>query len=131
MIYIGAPSNATYYSVLVGTPLSTPYREPLSAHGATGSTETFDVSAANVHTATLDAACTFTFTGAVTGYAYSMTLVLTQDATGSRAVTWPTSVKWDGGTAPTMPAANKVSVLTFLTMDGGTTWYGFPSGLVF
>jgi len=34
-------------------------------------------------------------------------------------------VKWLGGTAPTLETnPNSVNVLTFLTINGGTTWYG-------
>lgn len=42
---------------------------------------------------------------------------------GAATVTWPTSVKWASGTAPTLTASG-VDVLTFLTPDGGVTWYG-------
>lgn len=50
-----------------------------------------------------------------------------QDATGSRTVTgWPASVKWPGGTAPTITttASTGVDFITLRTRDGGTTWYG-------
>ena len=59
----------------------------------------------------------------------SFTLILTQDGSGSRAVTWPGAVDWAGGTAPTLTttAAGK-DIFTFLTVDAGTTWYGFTAG---
>lgn len=98
------------------------------AHGNTGSTETFS-SLIGWHSATLNAACTFTFTGATSGVLFAMVLELLQDATGSRLVTWPGSVVWPGGTAPvlsTTPAAT--DIFTFFSRDGGTTWYGFPTG---
>jgi hypothetical protein len=48
----------------------------------------------------------------------------------ARTITWPASVKWPGGTAPTLTAtANAVDILTFFTHDNGTTWYGFTAGL--
>jgi hypothetical protein len=63
------------------------------------------------------------------GKAAAATLIVRQDATGGRAVTWPASVKWAGGIAPTITAvADAVDVCTFVTMDGGTTWYGFLGG---
>lgn len=49
-------------------------------------------------------------------------LKLTQDATGGRTITWPASVKWPAGTAPTLSAANKTDIIT-LTYDG-TNFYG-------
>ena len=42
---------------------------------------------------------------------------------GAFAVTWPASVKWPGGTAPTLVASG-VDVVTFYTSDGGTTIRG-------
>ena len=40
------------------------------------------------------------------------------------AITWPSSVKWPSGVAPTTPAAGTKDLFTFLTTDGGTTYYG-------
>lgn len=107
------------------------YGETVSAHGNTSTAETVDLENGNVHTATLDANCAFTFSNPpASGTAGSFTLILTQDTTGSRTVTWPASVDWAGGTAPTLSTgANDVDVLTFLTTDGGTTWLGFSAGL--
>jgi len=45
------------------------------------------------------------------------------------AVTWPASVKWAGGTSPTITSTNeKIDTFTFMTHDGGVTWFGFISG---
>jgi len=100
-----------------------------TAHGNTGSTETFDA-LTGWHSATLDSATvTCTFTGATSGLVAAMVLELAQDGTGGRLVTWPGSVVWPGGTAPTLSAAaGAVDVLTFFSRNGGTTWYGFPTG---
>jgi hypothetical protein len=105
-------------------------QEAVQAHGSTGATETIDLANGNVHTATLDADCTITFTGATNAKSCSFELVLTQDGTGSRTVTWPGSVKWAGGTPPTLStAADAVDRLVFSSVDGGTTWYGNVVGL--
>lgn len=97
-------------------------REVTHTHGNTGSTETIDLANGNVHVVTQDQACTYTFTGAITGVACSFTLVITA-VTG--AATWPASVKWPTATAPTLSGR---CVLTFLTVDGGTIWDGFLAG---
>lgn len=61
----------------------------------------------------------------VAGKAASLTLRLTQDVTGGRTLTFPASVKWAGGTAPTLTTtAGKANVLNFFTLDGGTTYLG-------
>jgi hypothetical protein len=94
-------------------------------HSTMGATETFDLADGNLHTGTLDANCTFTFSGATTGFLCSFGMLLTQDGTGSRTVTWPGSVVWAGGSAPTLhTAAAAIDELVFWTIDGGTTWYG-------
>jgi hypothetical protein len=52
----------------------------------------------------------------------SFILLLKQDGTGSRTVTW-TTVKWPGGTAPTITAtASKQDIFSFFA--DGTNWYG-------
>ncbi len=76
---------------------------------------------------------TFTFSNPpATGIAGSFTLILKQDGTGGWTTTWPASVIWETGTAPTLStAASSKDVLSFLTVDAGTTWYGFLGGLTF
>jgi hypothetical protein len=76
---------------------------------------------------TLTASCTLTFPTAVAGQ--SFTLILRQDGTGSRTITWPiTIIKWASGTAPTLTTAiNAVDILGFFCADG-TNWFGFISG---
>ena len=47
----------------------------------------------------------------------------------STSITWPSSITWNGGTAPTLLGANSYSfsgqVFNLVTADGGTTWYGY------
>ena len=60
--------------------------------------------------------------------AQAFTIFFTADGT-QRSITWPASVKWAGNTAPTMTATSgKVDIVTFVTNNGGTTWYGFVGG---
>ena len=79
-------------------------------------------------TATVDTSTnTFTFSNpSVTGVSCSFTLILTNG--GSQTVVWPGTVDWAAATAPTLTAAG-VDVLTFMTVDAGTIWYGFAGGL--
>ena len=93
-----------------------------SAAGNVGATETFDCTVANYFTATLDQASTFTFSNPPTsGNAGGFRLVLTNG--GAYTITWPASVDWAGGTAPTLTASG-VDILDFTTSNAGTTWYG-------
>jgi len=85
-----------------------------------------DLSLGNVQTYTLSGNQTLTFTNPpATGTAGSFTLIVTNGA--SATLTWPTSVDWAGGTAPTLTASG-IDILTFTTIDGGTIWYGFLAG---
>lgn len=60
--------------------------------------------------------------------AVGFTLILVADGT-ARTVTWPASVKWPGGTAPTLTSTNgKADIFSFVSIDAGTTWYGFVGG---
>jgi hypothetical protein len=91
----------------------------------TGTAYTISLSTGTLQILTLTGNCTFTFPTATAGK--SFTLLLKQDATGSRTVTWPSAVKWPGGTAPTITStASKLDKYVF-TSDG-TNWYGSNAG---
>lgn len=94
-------------------------------HGNTGATETIDLSAANVHRLVLDANCTISTTGwPASGTPGIGRLLVVQDATGSRTVTWPAAFTWGAPGAPTLQtAANAVDVIDIQSYDGGTTIY--------
>jgi hypothetical protein len=96
----------------------------------TGATYTIDLESGNVFNLTLTDNCTYTFSNPpASGSAGAFTLIQNQDGTGSRTVTWPASVEWAGGSAPTITStASSTDVFTFITTDGGTTWYGFTGG---
>jgi hypothetical protein len=89
------------------------------------------VSAANVFDVTLTDNCALSVTNPpATGKSGSVTLILRQDGTGSRTVTWPAGSQWAGGTAPTLStAASSVDVITMFTLDGGAVWFAFAAGL--
>ena len=91
------------------------------ADGNSGVAKTIDFSAGNQHSLTLTGNVTLTFT-APAGPA-ELLLVLTQDATGSRLVTWPSTVDWAGGTAPTLTTTAAHIDIVKLTFDG-TRYYG-------
>lgn len=105
-------------------------QENVFTNGATGTTETIsDVASYTISVLTLTANCTMTFPTAAAGKSFM--LVLKQDATGSRTVSWPASVKWAGGAAPTLTTtAAKADVISFICADG-TNWFGFVGGLAF
>jgi hypothetical protein len=98
-----------------------------SAIGSTGATRTFDLAVANFFSATLDQACTFTFSNPpASGDFGCFVLELTNG--GAFVITYPASVDFIGGVAPTLTAAG-VDQLVFTTRDGGTTYFCFVAGL--
>jgi len=87
-------------------------------------TQTLDLSTGNTFSFTPSGATTVSFTNPpASGTAVGFTLEVNN--TGGYALTWPSSVKWHLGTAPTATASKEL--YTFVTTDGGTTYYGKKS----
>lgn len=65
-----------------------------------------------------------------TGRVGAWVFYLKQGGSGSYTVTWPASVKWAGGTTPTLTTTvGRTDEITLLTRDGGTTYSGAVRGL--
>jgi hypothetical protein len=107
------------------------YNETYVAVTSSGAATTVNCEAGNSFSHTLTENTTFMFSNPpASGTAYTMSIEIIQDASASGyTVTWPTSVDWPAGTAPTLTAtASAVDVFVFTTRDSGTTWYGFTAG---
>ena len=106
------------------------YSEVVASNAAATGAVDIDLTDGNNHQITLTGNITLTFSNPVAAIEMSpLTLLIIQDGTGGHAITWPASVQWAGGTAPTLTTTlDTVSILTFFTNDGGVTWYGFLSG---
>jgi hypothetical protein len=93
--------------------------------GNSGAALTLNAANGNVQRITLTANCTLTLTSPTSGVMCALTLLVFQDGTGSRTITWPASVKWGNAGAPTLTTtATKMDMVSLFTVDGGTTWYG-------
>ena len=115
-------ADSTSASGTLINPTITNYTESVVAIGTVGASHTLVLTNGTVQTATLTAStpCTFTMPTATAGK--SFILKLTQAATGMTTATF-TSVKWSGGTAPTITAtASAVDIISFIA--DGTNWYG-------
>jgi len=104
------------------------YGEITSALGSAGGSRTIDLNDGNSFTATVSSSTvTWTFSNpTASDEGCGFTLVLTNG--GSETVNWPSAVDWAGGDAPDLTESG-VDVLTFWTVDAGTTWYGFAASL--
>jgi hypothetical protein len=103
--------------------------ETFTAPSITSNVLTIDLTQGTVFNVTNSANInTFTISNPTASTAQAFTLVMTSNGS-SRTQTWGSSVKWPGGTAPTLTATSgKKDILSFVTNDGGTTWYGFVGG---
>jgi hypothetical protein len=91
----------------------------------TSTAYTVDLANGSVQILTLTGNCTFTFPTATAGKGFTM--LLKQDGTGSRTVTWPSSVKWPASTAPTITStASKGDKFVFV--GDGTYWWASSAG---
>ena len=96
---------------------------------ANSSTTTVDLSDGNVVKFTQSADTTVSFANTGTSNIVSF-IRIKDDTSTARAITWPSSIKWNGGSAPTLnsnPYGNDANVITLLTRDEGVTWYGWES----
>lgn len=106
------------------------YSETVSSPTISSGTLTLNLETSNIFTVSLNAAITsITISNPPSsGSGGSFTLIFTADGT-ARAVTWPSSIKWAGGTAPTLTSTSgKVDSFAFFTSDGGTNWQGYIGG---
>lgn len=84
---------------------------------------TFNFDEGNIQTITLTSSCTFVFSNPKSGATYQ--IIISQDTTGSRAITWPV-IHWAGKSVPTLTGtANSKDIVT-ITYDG-TNYNGLIS----
>lgn len=105
---LGGAADSTAAAKITGQYYSPEVTDTVAAGAAT-----IDWDTGTEHYLSLTANTTLTFSNPKAGGRY--VLILQQDGTGSRTVTWPASVLWPSGTAPTMTAtASKSDLFTFL-----------------
>jgi hypothetical protein len=116
---VGTTDTQTMTNKTLTNPTVTNYVEtPYSANSSTAIT--LALTNGTVQIITLTGNATITMPTATSGKSFIM--YLKQDGTGSRTVTWST-VKWAGGTAPTITStASRQDILSFFA--DGTNWYG-------
>src|SRR5262249_46532276 len=91
------------------------------SHLITATAPAIDWDQGNVQSLTLTSSPTLAFLNGHAGGVYK--LIVRQDSTGGRMITWPTSVKWPGNTAPTLTASpNATDLMPFV--HAGTSYLG-------
>lgn len=84
------------------------------------SASTVDCALGNYFTKTASGGLTWTFSNPPSSEAFGFILALTNGGTGTQ--TWPASVDWPGGVAPTLTTSGK-DLIAFL-WDGTSIWHG-------
>ena len=99
----------------------TTYLETAPAIVNSSTSQTISLASGTVLSYTLTGNCTFTMPTATSGTSFIVKLI--QDGTGSRTATF-TSVKWPGGTVPTITttATTGTDILSFVCIN--SIWYG-------
>jgi len=91
-----------------------------------GTTITFDMTSSNVHTVTLGGNRTLAVSNVTAGQFFYIRLL--QDGTGSRTVTWFSTIKWADATAPTLTTtAARADLFAFFCTSSGN-YDGFVVG---
>jgi hypothetical protein len=107
------------------------YNEPVSSPGISGNTLSLDLSLAQVFNVNLNAGITaFVVTNVpqTASRAIGFSLFLTADGT-ARTINWGSAIKWPSGIPPTLTTTNnKTDILSFTTLDGGTSYFGSVAG---
>lgn len=107
------------------------YHDTFSDISSSGGTTTLNCETANVFSTTLSENTTLSITNPpASGTSYGFLIKVVQDASGSGyTFSWPSSVKWQNGSAPNLSTgASQVDQFALYTHDGGTNFYAFLSG---
>jgi hypothetical protein len=82
-----------------------------------------DVSSGNLFELNLSSSTTIQFSNPpASGLAQKFYLKLSINS-NSVTITWPTSVTWESGSAPSLPTSGQIALLEFYNSDNGTTYY--------
>jgi len=101
--------------------------EIVNAIGTVSGATAINFALGNVVTAVLASGGSFTISNAPTSGIYGkFKLILTNG--GTVADPWHSSVKFAGGTTPTLTTSG-IDILTFETIDNGANWYAVVEGL--
>lgn len=107
------------------------YLESVSSPSIVSSGLTLNLSNSQLFTVNLNSnisTVTISNTPTTSGVAVGFSLIFTADGT-ARSVTWPSGIKWAGGTSPALTSTSgKIDVLSFISTNSGTNWLGFVGG---
>lgn len=101
------------------------YKEKIVTIGTVSANTNINLNQGNIFDITLGANVTFTFTNPPAAtFSQPATIILRQDGTGNRTATFTGALYTDGQLPQLSTGANDIDVLTFFTLNQGTSWFG-------
>ena len=89
-----------------------------------GSTITFDMTSSNIHSVTLGGNRTLAVSNVSTGQSF---IIILKQGGGGQTVTWWSSIRWAGASAPTLTTtASRWDIFVFIY--DGTNYFGSIAG---
>ena len=105
------------------------YSETALATSSKSASFNVDFESGNVQSFTFADDLTVSFTNPpASGTAGTVTLIIANG--GANTTTWNSAVKWPGDNAPALTSSG-TDIVSFMTIDAGTTIYGFVGGINF
>lgn len=126
-----ATANRDYNDYELIAPTLKDYAEGAQSVSSSSNTLTIDLTSGNhAYTTLTENVTTLTINNpAASGSAMPLLLYVTQDGTGSHAITWPSSFKWGNSSPPIVTTtAGATDIFIAITRDGGTNWYASVYG---
>lgn len=137
---INAESNLTFdgsvltVSGIVNNASFKNYKEQTVTTNITAGVLTIDLNQGNIFLVTLNSNITtlnITNIDNTVNRSQGFTLILTSDG-NNRTIQWPVNIKWSNNSSPVLTNSNsKIDVLSFISIDNGTSWLGFVGGQSF
>lgn len=111
--------------------VSNRYTETVSTISISSNTLVINLDTCNLFSCDLNSninTLTISNTPSTSGVAIGFSLVFIADGS-ARSVSWPSSIKWQAGTAPNITSVNgKIDTFSFLSINNGTSWLAFVGG---
>jgi hypothetical protein len=122
-------SGVDFLDNIVTRPTLKDYSETALATSSKSGSFNVDFESGNVQSFTFAGDLTVSFTNPpASGKSGTVTLIITNG--GANTTTWHANVKWPGAVAPTLTTTG-VDIVSFMTIDAGSTIYGFIGGIAF
>ena len=125
--------NQDYNDKIMKKPILVDYAEEANTVSSSSNVLTLNLTTGNHFFTTLtEDITTVTISNpSPTGNKCAVVLEITQGAS-AYAITWPASVKWPGGAAPTLSAGSgAIDEVVLTTRDAGSTWLATTRGQAF